>query len=575
MTRYFFNISGLLLILALLITACSPAPEVPSQYDPSELQFSGERAYEIEEEFVTTHINRVSGSEESRLAVEWLHDQLTDSGWICEVDEWETVLYSETVELRNVVCRLPGASDQEILVLAHHDIAPTTVQGADNDGSGVAILLHLAEIFAAEGTPQYTLVFVADDAEEFGMIGSRRYVETHPNPEKIIAGISLDNLGRTYYEDMHTDLIGQYEGYAPIWIGLTAREAAQAAGADWEVILKGPIDQVLNQAITISFTDQGPINAAGVPAIGFSAGVPAEFSDIHYECWHHPCDNMDFQNPASLEQSGIITEALIRQLLAMETFPEGSGPYLYFDGSGQMFSGFPLYLIFIGFVSIFFVGSYFTHRESLAEKSRGWLKALPHFLGLWLPLVASILLLYLFVAVGIMQEFTSYPGTTKDLTQLNPSWLAVILFLIGVGVFFIIGRWLVGRFAGDATTPEFGFTKSLAFLIIGLISLVILIIDPFALIFFIPVLFWFLIRGRSGAGKILDVVFFLLGGLMIYALIYFFGFMILRYEFVFLWYFMSAISTGMFSFVDVASGAAVMAAGLSMIVKPPYRTKLE
>ena len=104
-----------------------------------------------------------------------------------------------------------------------------------------------------------------------------------------------------------------------------------------------------------------------------------------------------------------------------------------------------------------------------------------------------------------------------------------------------------------------------------MISLVILIIDPFALLFFIPVLFWFLIGGRSGAGRILDVIFFLLGGLMIYALIYFFGFLILRYEFVFLWYFMTAISTGMFSFVDVAAGAAVMAAGLSMIIRPPSR----
>ena len=41
--------------------------------------------------------------------------------------------------------------------------------------------------------------------------------------------------------------------------------------------------------------------------------------------------------------------------------------------------------------------------------------------------------------------------------------------------------------------------------------------------------------------------------------LYFFGFLILRYDFVFLWYFMTAISTGMFSFVDVAAGAAVMA----------------
>ena len=56
---------------------------------------------------------------------------------------------------------------------------------------------------------------------------------------------------------------------------------------------------------------------------------------------------------------------------------------------------------------------------------------------------------------------------------------------------------------------------------------------------------------------------------MLYALIYFFGFQILRYGIVFLWYFLSAISTGMFSFVDVAGGAAIMAAGLSMLVNPP------
>ena len=186
--------------------------------------------------------------------------------------------------------------------------------------------------------------------------------------------------------------------------------------------------------------------------------------------------------------------------------------------------------------------------------------------------MAGILLLYLLVAVGIMQDFTSYPGTTKDLTQLNPSWLAITMFLVGTGLFFALGRWLVRRWVGDRERPEFGSIKSFAFLTIGVISLLILIIDPFALIFFVPVLIWFLIGGRSGAGKILDILLFILGGLMIYALIYFFGFLLLRYGFVFLWYFISAISTGTFSFVDIAAGAAVMAAGLSMLVNPPYRS---
>ena len=124
---------------------------------------------------------------------------------------------------------------------------------------------------------------------------------------------------------------------------------------------------------------------------------------------------------------------------------------------------------------------------------------------------------------------------------------------------------------GDEHAPAFRSVKSLAFLIIGVIALIILIIDPFALLFFIPVLLWFLIGGRRGAGKILDVFLFILGGLMIYALIYSFGFMLLRYGFVFLWYFISAISTGTFSFIDVAAGAAVMAAGLSLVVNPPNK----
>jgi hypothetical protein len=570
-----FYIISILFISIIAVCGCSPAPEITAQYDPADIRFSGERAFAIEDQFVTNHTNRVAGSDESLAAVEWLNEQLSSYGWTCAIDKWEAVLYSETAEMRNVVCKLPGQSEQEILVLAHHDIAPTTVQGADNDGSGVAVLLHLAEIFAAEDTPRYTLVFVSDDAEEYGMIGSRRYIETHPDPEMIIAGISLDNLGRVYYQDMETELVGQYEGYAPIWIGLAAREAAAAAPTDWEVLLKGPIDQALNQAITISLTDQGPINAFGVPAIGFGPKVPPEFSDIHYECWHHPCDNLDLQSPDSLTQSGIIAEALIRQLQAMDSFPESTGPYLYFEGNEETLTGWPLYLIFTGFVSLFFVGSLFIQRGSLVTKVRSWLSAIPHFLGLWLPLIAGILLLYLLVAVGVMQDFTSYPGTTKDLTQLNPSWLAVAIFLIGLGVFFAIGRWLVRRLAGNQEAPGFSSIKSLAFFVTGVIALLILIIDPFALLFFIPILFWFLIGGRSGMGKILDVLFFILGGLMIYALIYVFGFLLLRYEFVFLWYFISAISTGTFSFVDIAAGAAVMAAGLSMIINPPYQKQGE
>jgi hypothetical protein len=560
----------IVLLLSAISTSCKETSAPSSSYDPQELSFSGKRAFAIEDEFVTTFTNRHSGTDQSLLATEWLWEQFTAAGWTCEMDDWEIINYSQPVPLRNVVCRLPGEDPndpREILVLAHHDQASTTIQGADNDGSGIAILLHLAEIFASESPPKYTLVFVADDAEEYGMVGSRRYIQTHPDTENIIAGLSLDNLGRYYYDSMILESVGQFSGYGPIWIALTTREAARAAGNLWEVKLKAPFDQALGQAVPISLTDQGPMVAAGVPALGFGAGYQSDYADEHYRLWHDPDDNMENQTPEALEQSGLISEAWIRQLLSMETFPEESGPYLYFDEDQQVLRGAPLYPIFIGFVGLFFVGSYFIGTRTFQKKKSGWLKALPHYLGLWLPLVASILLLYLFVEVGIMDKYHLYPATTKDPAMLNPRWSAVILFLLGLGLFFWLRRRLVRKYAGAVS--EFGGIKSLAFLFIGLVGVYIVIANPFSLMFLVPVLLWFLIRGRKGFGKMLDIFLFLLGGLMVYALIYFFGFLLLRYGFVFLWMFMNIISIRMFSFPAMLAATAVMAAGLSMIVSPP------
>jgi hypothetical protein len=174
------------------------------------------------------------------------------------------------VELRNVVCELAGESPQQILVVAHHDQSPDTIQGADNDGSGIAILLQLAKIFASEPTPRYSLVFVSTDAEEYGMIGCKRYVDTHPDTRQIIAGISLDNLGKEFYNGVELSPIGQFRNYGPIWLLLGAREAARAGGDLWVPKLCGPFDQVLNQAVPVSFMDQGPMVAAGIPALGFA-----------------------------------------------------------------------------------------------------------------------------------------------------------------------------------------------------------------------------------------------------------------------------------------------------------------
>lgn len=555
-------------IVVLALAACSAAPEMQASYDPASLRFDGQRAYAIENEFVTQFPDRASGMPNNKLAAEWIQTQLSAAGWDCSIDQWEIINYSKPTLLNNVICRLPGESQREILVVAHHDQAPTTIQGADNDGSGIAILLHLAEIFAAEGSHPYTLVFVSTDAEEYGMIGSRRYIQTHSDTETIIAGISMDNLGMFYYQDMDMDMRGQYRNYGPVWLMLAAREAAKAPQITWNLVPKAPLDQVLDQAAPVSFMDEGPMVAAGVPAIGFAGRVPPEYADLHYQLWHDPGDTMEHQSAGTLSQSGLIAEALTRQLLSMDGFPEESGPYLYLDESRQALRGLPLWLIFGGFTGLFFLGSVLVSRPSYSQAVSHWRQVLPHFLGLWLPLLGSIVLLYLFVAVGLMDAFHRYPATSKDPYILNPRWPAIILLLLGLGVFLVIGRLIARRFTRQSELPEFREIKSFALFVVGLSAVYILAINPFSLLFFVPLLFWFLIRGRSGAGKLLDILFFLLGGLMVYALIYFFGFLTLRYNFAMLWYMLNTFSIRMISFPTAAVITAITAAGLSMVVNP-------
>ncbi|HUG34167.1 MAG TPA: M28 family peptidase [Anaerolineales bacterium] len=390
------------LVFGVFLNACTAMPQEEITVQPEDIRFSGERAFDIETEFVRLFPNRHSGQPNNRLAAEWLHAQLTNAGWDCQFDEWEIFNYSRTVPLTNVACKLQGASAQEFLIVAHHDQASTTIEGADNDASGVSILVHLAEVFASEPQQPYTLAFVFTDAEDYGMIGTARYIDTHPNPDLIIAGVSLDNLGRTYYNGLNMELIGRYRKFGPIWLGVLARDSAVAAGIEWKVYPPILIDQITGQAAPISFMDQGPMVAAGIPALGFAGRVPAEVGDEHYRLWHNPDDTMENQSAASLNQSGRITEALIRQLQSMESFPQDSGPYLYLEDSEQIIRGIPLWVAFIGFTALFFLASLRAGGRSPSENISEWGKSVPHFLGLWLPLVATVLFLYLLVQIGVV-----------------------------------------------------------------------------------------------------------------------------------------------------------------------------
>ncbi len=559
------------IILVITLPACSSVPEAEVSYDPKSLSFDSQRAFALEDEFASQFPYRSSGQPNNKLAAEWIYQVMTSYGFDCQNDEWEVINYSQTVVMRDVACTLPGDSRNEILAVAHHDQSPATIEGADNDASGIAILLELARVFGTEKPLPYTLVLIATDGEEYGMLGTRRYIQTHPNLQDIIAGISLDNLGKSFSNGIRMEPTGQFRNYGQIWLQLLTQAAAKAAGNLWIPQLRSPVDQVLDQAVPISQMDQGPMVAAGIPALGFDKVIPPEYVELNWASYHSPLDTMQYQSADTLHQTGRVAEALIRQLVSMNSFPNLPGPYLYLESSHQILRGAGLWLIFACFVALFFIGSIFSGGTGFRNKMFQWFHLLPHFLSLWLPLIASILLLYLFVATGLMDKYAVYPATTKDPAIVTPHWPAVILFLTGLVVFFMLCRWLVQRYSMNDSAPTPGIVKSFAMFIVGLSALYIMLINPFSLLFFVPLLFWFLIKGKQGAWLLLDIILFVLGGLMVYVLFYVLGFVIQRSNFAVLWYMMMMFSIREIGFVTALSITAILAAGVSMIIKVPVK----
>ncbi|WP_076419009.1 M20/M25/M40 family metallo-hydrolase [Colwellia sp. UCD-KL20] len=105
--------------------------------------------------------------------------------------------------LTNVVGILPGNSkaDEIVMFSAHYDHLGTTpdgkqiYNGADDDASGTAAVINLAEHFAKQNNNARTLMFAAFTAEEIGGYGSR-YLSQQLNPDNVVAMINIEMIGK-------------------------------------------------------------------------------------------------------------------------------------------------------------------------------------------------------------------------------------------------------------------------------------------------------------------------------------------------------------------------------------------
>ena len=207
--------------------------------------------------------------------------------------------------LRNVIGVLPGSkpewAGQSALLTAHYDHLglgwPDVHKGdegklhpgADDNASGVAVLLELAKAIASGEKPQRTLVFVAFAGEEAGLLGSRYYVEHPPFPlEKAMGVINLDTVGRLFDRKLSVLATGSASEWQHIFRG-----AGFVTGVEGRMIPDG-----LESSDQKSFIDRG------VPAVQV-------FTDPHPD-YHRPGDTADkIDGPGLVKVATYVREGIV------------------------------------------------------------------------------------------------------------------------------------------------------------------------------------------------------------------------------------------------------------------------
>lgn len=190
----------------------------------------------------------------------------------------------------NVIGTIQGRSDETIVMGGHYD-SVSAGPGAGDNGSGTAAILELARVMGSRPQPQRTLIFIAFDAEELGLVGSRAYVNELSDEQlgKVRAMLNFDMLGAG-----GGPLILMGDGN----VALLARSSAQELGIE-------------------AHNAQMPANAGSDHESFARRGVDTVFFMRDYNLLHTPEDTIDQIKPEYLEEAGRVAERLIERLDAI------------------------------------------------------------------------------------------------------------------------------------------------------------------------------------------------------------------------------------------------------------------
>lgn len=206
----------------------------------------------------------------------------------CEIDLKINLLIS-TIPVVNVVGIVEGSDpvlkNEYVVVGAHFDhvgIGQTGMMskdnygqvhnGADDNASGTSGVMEVAEAMS-KMKPKRSVVFIAFNAEELGMMGSRYYAYQFPwRPiDKAVGMVNMDMIGRN-----ETELLWAGGIFYSSDMKDVVEKANKDAGTGFELLY--------NVGLLTFASDQGPFIKREVPSVFFFAGM--------HDDYHTPADDV-------------------------------------------------------------------------------------------------------------------------------------------------------------------------------------------------------------------------------------------------------------------------------------------
>jgi len=523
------------------------------------LRFDAVRALDFTSELVTRHPRRVLGSIDSRQSTGTLKRLLDGMGYTVEFSHFDAVIAGRRQTGRNLSAVRRGSGSGAIVVAAHYDTAPTTVQGAADDGSGVGVLLELARVWSSE-QPRRSVVFLLSDGAEWGNLGARDFAATYPERGATIAALSLDHVAGGELAAEVLDFAGQERGYAPAWLREVARAAAPAASS--RAVGPSVLQEQIERALQLSWTDAGAFLGAGVPALNL--GTLSKNPEQQARLYHSRFDTIENLRPVTIQAYGRTAETLLRTLDGLPDSPQPPRTAVRIGRSRYLRGGVVAALHWLTFLPLAAAfGFHAANRGILGARALGELLA---YAGTFVPFALGYGAIVVCSRIRMLPRYSYHPGAVGDPALDHPSWGAVVTLLLVVVTSVVVVAIVRRVLSRKLPEPEFFASKTVELAVLLATAVLALAYNSYwaAVFLALPAWMWSLVTEGDGVGDRSANRLAIAGAgvVALFATVYLARMLGLGWRI--LWYDVLALSTGMFSGKAALLAASTIAVGIRM-----------